>query len=364
MLPANLNTDQLSRAVQGFLTITSITWDAPSGAAVRICGQLLVPSHEAYRRLEPFAAQHGCVLRLRRDGDEACFELIPTAAAPARRRGWLPILLGVLTVLSVTASYLFFWEGYPAAGTQLAPSLAHALTFAGGLLGILLTHEFGHFLMARRLSMPVSWPYLIPFPLSPFGTLGAIIRMRGIPRNRRELVLIGVAGPLAGLVVAIPVLLTGLMLSSVETLPASGYILEGNSLLYTLAKLLVFGRWLPSAGSDVMLHPLAFAGWAGLLVTAMNLLPSGQLDGGHIAYGLLGRTSRYLAWAVWGILVVLGIWWRGWWLWVVLLFLTGRRYPAPLDEITTLTAPLRWLAIVMLIIFVLTFTPLPMILVN
>jgi membrane-associated protease RseP (regulator of RpoE activity) len=161
-------------------------------------------------------------------------------------------------------------------------------TFAVPLLGILLFHEFGHYIAARLHRVDASLPYFIPLPmLSPFGTMGAVIAMQGRIRSRNALLDIGASGPLAGLVVALPVLAIGLSLSTVGPNPTGHYMQEGQSLLYLAIKWLVLGP-IP-AGHDVQLHPTAFAGWAGLFVTMINLLPWGQLDGGHVAYALFGK---------------------------------------------------------------------------
>jgi membrane-associated protease RseP (regulator of RpoE activity) len=172
-------------------------------------------------------------------------------------------------------------------------SLANGVTFAVALLAILLTHEFGHFLFARYHGVNASLPFFIPLPLvSPFGTMGAVILMRDRIKSRNALLDIGASGPLAGLAVAIPVLLYGLAHSDVKPIGAMGTMQEGQSLLYWLLKRVTVGP-IPD-GSDVWLHPAAFAGWTGLFVTMLNLLPVAQLDGGHVAYALFGpRQNRY-----------------------------------------------------------------------
>jgi len=175
------------------------------------------------------------------------------------------------------------------------------------------------------------------------------------------MLLIGMAGPLAGLLVAIPVLLYGLHLSQVTPLPArGGYLAEGNSLLYLLLKRLVLGQWLPAGGFDVDLHPLAFAGWSGLLVTSFNLIPAGQLDGGHIAASALGSRARVLVWPIIAVLLVLGIWWQGWFLWAALIWLFSRQQAQPLDDVTRLTRGELAVALCWLVLFVLIFIPIPM----
>jgi len=175
--------------------------------------------------------------------------------------------------------------------------LADGLSFSLPLMAILLCHEMGHYLAARRHHVPASLPYFVPLPpFIGFGTMGAVI-LQSRTSDRRKLIDIGAAGPLAGLAVAIPVLVYGLSISPVQPLVGVGDQ-EGNSILYAVLKRAVHGAWLPGGGSDVMLHPTAMAGWAGLLVTMLNLLPVGQLDGGHVAIAYFGnrygRASRIL----------------------------------------------------------------------
>jgi membrane-associated protease RseP (regulator of RpoE activity) len=142
-------------------------------------------------------------------------------------------------------------------------------------------------------------------------------------------------------------------------------MMEGNSLLYLLIKYAVFGQWLPGGGMDVFIHPVAFAGWAGLLVTSLNLIPAGQLDGGHVLYSLLGERAQRLTWPIILALGVLGVVaWPGWFLWAGLVFLFGQRHPGPLDTITQLDTKRKVVAGLVLAVFLLTFTPLPLKLVS
>lgn len=182
---------------------------------------------------------------------------------------------------------------------------AGGVWFAATLMGILLCHEMGHYVAARRYHLDVSPPYFIPLPPQfSLGTLGAIIRMRAPIRDRDQLLIVGAAGPLAGLAVAIPCLIVGLALSDVGTI-APGSMLEGTSALYAAFKLTIFGRWLPHGTQDVQLHPMAFAAWYGLLVTMINLVPIGQLDGGHVMRAWLGdRHERLSALFHWALLAV------------------------------------------------------------
>lgn len=262
--------------------------------------------------------------------------------------------------------------------------------FAVSLLAILGAHELGHYFVGRHHGVNVSLPYFIPFPypLGLFGTMGAFINMKEYPKNKRVLLDIGLAGPFAGLVVAIPVLLLGLSLSKVSDLgiDSIGTVMEGNSVLYLGLKYLTFGQMLPApltyggtspflywvgyfftgrpsplGGVDVQLHPVAWAGWAGLLVTMLNLIPAGQLDGGHVLYVLFGSAGAKKARKVILILLILlGLVWTGWWIWALLIFFMGGRNAEPLDQITELDVKRKRLAVLALVLFFLLFTPVPL----
>jgi membrane-associated protease RseP (regulator of RpoE activity) len=210
------------------------------------------------------------------------------APPPRQPRLLLHAALFLATILTTTAAGAMQAHGQRPGGGGIAP-ISDGLSYSIPLMLILLAHELGHFLVARLYGVPASLPYFIPLPPGfGLGTMGAVIGMRNITRDRKRLIDIGAAGPLAGLLVAIPVIWWGLAHSQVAPLVA-GSFQEGNSLLYALLKRLVTGAWLPDGQRDVFLHPTAFAGWAGLLVTMINLIPIGQLDGGHIAVAYFGN---------------------------------------------------------------------------
>lgn len=256
--------------------------------------------------------------------------------------------------------------------------------FAVPLLTILVTHELGHWIQARRYRVDASLPYFIPLPLPPIGTMGAIISMRGRIRSRDALFDIGASGPLAGLAVAIPILMLGLTWSPVLPIPEHGTD-EGQCLLYLLLKRVVLGR-IPD-GYDVFLHPTAFAGWVGLFMTMLNLIPVGQLDGGHVAYALFGKKQdRASRWAHRGLLVVAALdalymavratrahrpWGEvfesaatglNWLVWFGVLWLLtrGPRAAHPPTDDETLSPTRRVIAFATLVLFVLLFMPIPL----
>jgi membrane-associated protease RseP (regulator of RpoE activity) len=203
----------------------------------------------------------------------------------------LPWERNLVLFIATTAAVMYEGRHY-----ARVPDLAGALTFAVPLLVILLCHEFGHWIAARLHRVRASLPYFLPLPyLSPFGTLGAVILMPNRIRTRRALLDIGAAGPLAGLVVAVVVIVIGLQRSPIIEQSTGAYTQEGQSLLYWALKRLIVGPMGP--GQDIDTHPIAMAGWAGLFVTFLNLIPFGQSDGGHIAYALLGeRQNRIAEW--------------------------------------------------------------------
>jgi membrane-associated protease RseP (regulator of RpoE activity) len=308
--------------------------------------------------------------------------------APLQPSRWkLNLGLFLVTVVSVlfTAAFRPGEARAPIHGIgDVLRALAGAWTFAVPLLAILLTHEFGHYIAARVHRVEASLPFFIPLPyFSPFGTMGAVISMPGRIRSRNALLDIGASGPLAGLLVAIPVLIVGLMQSKVEPMAEHG-TMEGQSLLYLLIKRIVLGP-IPD-GYDVYLSPTAFAGWGGLLVTMLNLVPIAQLDGGHIAYALLGpRQNRVTQVLHKSLLVLFALnlvrfaipivqhreWGRifepffnslSWLVWYALLHLVmslgGRDHPP--TEPGELSPLRKVLAVVCLALFVLLFMPTPL----
>jgi Zn-dependent protease len=349
----------------GVYRVEDVTRGLADGRVLRVRGQLLIPAADAYHRLAPAFGEHRRTLLLRRQENKDVIVCLDWVNEPKPDRNWVAIVLGLVTVISVLVTYMLNYVMTEMTWRSFLGGIGEGLQFTLALLAILVTHEMGHYWVARRFGVPVSPPYLIPLPLSPFGTMGAVIRMKGIPPNRRAMLLTGAAGPLAGLVVCLPILIAGLALSKVLPLPADGgYVVEGNSLLYAALKYLLKGQWLPSETQDLFMHPLAFAGWAGLLVTGFNLIPAGQLDGGHVAAAWLGNKARYLTWAVVGVLMLMGILWQGWILWAVLILLLGRGQQEPLESITPLSSREVAVAVLVLCLFVLTFTPVPLRLIS
>jgi membrane-associated protease RseP (regulator of RpoE activity) len=222
-----------------------------------------------------------------------------TDGPPPRRRPRLLLHAGLFlaTFITTTAAGALFVHGQlgGAAGWVAILPISDGLSYSLPLMLILLSHELGHYVVARLHGVDASLPYFIPLPPSfGLGTMGAVIGMRNVTTDRKKLIDIGAAGPLAGLIVAVPVILYGLARSPVGPLVAGG-LQEGNSILYALLKRGAKGAWLPDGHHDVFLHPTAWAGWAGLLVTMINLIPVGQLDGGHIAAAYFGNGYNRIA---------------------------------------------------------------------
>ncbi len=244
--------------------------------------------------------------------------------------------------------------------TVISTYLVGSIWYSFAIMTILSAHEMGHFFMSRKYGVPASLPFFIPFPFFPFGTLGAVIKMRGQITSRRALFDIGAAGPLMGMVFTLPAILIGLKFSKVVRLSQleQPVISLGDSLLFKFLQWLALGK-IPQ-GYDVILHPLAYAGWVGLFVTALNLLPIGQLDGGHIVYALFGEKAQLISRAALGGLALICLVYNpGWLLLLVLLFLFGLKHPPPLDNITPLDGRRRLIGILTFIIFVVSFTPVP-----
>ncbi len=272
------------------------------------------------------------------------------------------LLLFIITIFStlyIGALYAESNAEYSLSFTWLLQGWPYSLS----LLTILGAHELGHYFAARYHKVPVTLPYFIPLPTpySLLGTMGAFIKIKAPFKNRRVMLDVGAAGPLAGMVFAIPILYYGLATSPVLPLPSSTYLAEGNSIIYLLMKYLVHGQILPANGMDVSLNQIAWAGWVGLLVTGLNLLPLGQLDGGHVAFVLFGKKARSFFWPVIISLaaIILLTQTYTWTLWIMMLFFLGRQHAEPLDMVTPLDHPRLWIAIGTLLLFALVFAPIP-----
>ncbi|NLN70052.1 MAG: site-2 protease family protein [Chloroflexi bacterium] len=397
-----VDTQDITQIVNQHFNILSVTTGgAQQGYFVRYEGLLRAADSEtAYDQLSTALDPLGFFPLFRKNKDNQV--ILVLHKRPEAKLGpiWVNILLFVLTFISVlfTGAQFSTLEVDAQMFTSLnglVRFLLQGWPFTVSLLGILTAHEFGHYLVGRARGVKVTLPYFIPFPFSVFGTMGAFISMKAVPKNRKHMLEIGIAGPLAGLLVTIPVLMIGLNLSTVGEIAAvlpegAALFLEGNSLLYLFAKYITFGKLLPQpatfgvvspvffwlkyfftsqplplGGLDVQIHPVAWAGWAGLFVTALNLIPAGQLDGGHILSMLLGkeRAQKTLPFVL-GALLVMGFAWRGWWLWAGLIFFTGRRYAEPLDQITRIDRKHQILGIIALVIFLLIFIPVPLIILQ
>ena len=295
----------------------------------------------------------------------------PTPGDPARpsNRIWLHALLFLLTIASTTCAgtghYAAFVSEFDRRPVIVDLTLVlNGLWYSGTILAILTAHEMGHYLYCRYYDLDVSLPYFIPFPSLLTGTLGAVIRIREPFRTRTQLFDVGIAGPLAGLVVLIPALFYGLTLSSIVAAPTEGAVYNlGEPLLFRWAVRLVIGS--VADGSTINMHPIVFACWFGMLATALNLVPFGQFDGGHVVYAVFGeRVAKwvsglavlfsaslvFLSWAWVLPAVLMALMWR----------LMGLRHPSPLNPYEPLSPGRRAFALLALLAFVVCFTPSPL----
>jgi len=398
----------LNGYVSRIFRVEDVTLGDSQKMIARYRGRLLnEDSVAAYDQLTELVKPYGITPLFRKEDGGQVVYLIPTPVIPKpRARFYVNVILFILTVISMLLMGVDIPpESIPANGSVplslLFLNILSGWPFALSMMGILFAHEMGHYVACRIYGVPATPPFFIPAPfLSPLGTLGAFIAMRGIPKNKRVLFDVGVAGPIAGLVVAIPVLFLGLSLSHLGTInhPPSGMsnFIEGNSLFYLFAKYVTFGKFLPEpvnfgglspvvywiryflsgqpipyGGVDVVIHNVALAGWAGLLVTALNLVPVGTLDGGHVAYGLFGDKAKKIFPIAIGVLVALmvlpgllipsGSFNFSWLLWVLILFWLGNVRTQPLDDITELDPTRRAVGYTMLVAFILLFTPIIMV---
>lgn len=358
---------------------TLIGKESHSKLLVSFSGYLKQDAEIVYKALDKELSSEDMfpLLRESPDNPDAPHVIHIIQGRPEKLDSWsvLPnIILFILTVLSVlfTGATIAIGEiglDDPVRAEAMGSSILSLVSemwrgwpYALSIMLILVPHEMGHYLMMRRHGLQASLPFFIPaWLISPFGTFGAAIVLRESLKNRKTLLDVGAAGPIAGFIVAVPIVFIGLATSQVIPISPGGYV-EGNSLIYMFAKLLIFGEILPNGEVDVLVNQLAWAGWTGLFVTALNMLPVGQLDGGHVLYSLLGHRARIAYWPILIVLIGLSVifWQLTWGLILLMLFFFGRFYAVPLNDITPLDPTRRWIAIAALVIFVLSFTPVPL----
>jgi hypothetical protein len=393
---APVEIEQLTNLVNEILAIEEIKLGGSQDPfLVQYRGQLTQSSESAYDLISQSLIPLQVTPLFRSDQGRDLVIIRPGIIQATPSRKGINVLLFVITFISILfAGIITSYTGPLTTNLKviwfhLKSNLGPAFAFAVSMFSILSAHEFGHYFAARYHKTRVTLPYFIPLPISPIGTMGAFIRMLEPPKNKKVLLDIGLAGPLAGLVIALPVLVLGLSISTVEALPSDlsqGIWFEGNSILYLGLKYLVHGSmlpepasfqglpralyWLrffftgfplPTGGRDVLLHPVAWAGWSGLFITSLNLIPAGQLDGGHLINSLAGNKGKWIRPAVLICLTVLGFMWSGWWLWALIIFFLGNFRAEALDEITEINPIRKNLARFGLLIFLLIFMPVPLI---
>ena len=292
---------------------------------------------------------------------------VPRSPRKFRNRWWVHVTLFAVTLLFTTTvgalHYLSYSSEFGRRPVELSfASLADGLWYSLTLLGILGAHEFGHYYFCRRYDVDASLPYFIPAPIPLTGTLGAVIRIREAFPSRTALFDIGVAGPIAGFVVLVPALLIGMSLSTLVAVPTGPSVFYlGEPLLFQWVASLFFGQ-VPD-GQTINIHPMVFAAWFGMLATALNLLPFGQLDGGHITYATVGRWSTPISLATVGIAILM-TWNSTSWMFMtlmmlVMLLLLGPRHPRVVYEYEPLEPGRRMIAVFALVMFIICFTPVP-----
>jgi membrane-associated protease RseP (regulator of RpoE activity) len=297
---------------------------------------------------------------------------------PTRRkfqdRRLLHLTLLLLTIASTTFVGRVHYELFLADFVTPVSIISNARLWIGGawysltILAILGCHELGHYFACRYYDVDASLPYFLPFPLALTGTLGAFIRIREPFPSKQALFDIGIAGPIAGFLVAVPALFVGVSMSHVVRLPeqSDGMIIFGEPLLYKAAEVLIWGT--PPNGYGVNLHPMGFAAWFGLLATALNLFPIAQLDGGHISYAVLGRRSSVVTVVMIAVALTLAYFSSSWIVWaglmVVMLYFFGPHHPRTPDEYQPLDRTRMALAAFAVVMFVLCFTPVPIQVLN
>ncbi len=287
------------------------------------------------------------------------FAIIVGKRRPMGRHGNIPnIVLLAVTLVSTTVTGAILWSNYYNQANTFTPdSIVNGIIFfVFPLMLILASHEMGHFIVARRYHVNASLPYFLP-SIPPLGTLGAFISIRDPFPNRKALLEIGIAGPIVGFLVSIPVAIAGFMLTQmnlVHVIVVPGTPVFKAPFLYDFMM-----SFFPFSSGSFIIFPTAFAAWVGFFATALNLLPAGQLDGGHVARALLGDNARYLGWATLAVLIVLSLNFTSWIFIAFFVMILGVRHPPPLNDISKLKIDRKMLGAIAAAMFLISFTPIP-----
>jgi Zn-dependent protease len=371
LIPSDERILGLEDDIRNVFSVTSVS-SRGGGQVIVFHGQYLRSPEMVYEEVVERFKARGFIPLLRQEEGRDLLVAYPAPAVAGRSRPWLHALLFVATVAST-----LFVGTYQAIGSNpemarqidnvssvadaagfMATYWTAGIPFTVALLGILAVHEFGHYFVARHYRLAVSLPYFIPFPFNGLtGTLGAVIRIQSPFETRKALFDVGIAGPLAGLAVALPVTALGLHQAEVVPIAADSFIFNEPLLFQWMAKAIVGER---PPGEDIMMNPLLMAGWWGFFITALNLVPVSQLDGGHVAYALFGHRHRYVAWAVF--LVALIVTLReniGFLVMLALVFLMGVEHPPALNDLTPIGGARKLLGIVALLLFLTLITIVP-----
>ena len=317
---------------------------------------------DQFERLREDMAPHGYIPMITYDKGEHV--ILVAKKPPAKYRSiYVNMVMLVVTFLAMMFAGILDWSSYADVPSDQMFSADTILTgivvFTLPLMAILGVHELGHFFMARKRKVAASLPFFIP-SIPPLGTFGAFISLRDPIPNRKSLLEIGIAGPLAGLAVAIPIGIIGLMLTNMEARPVPEDFGEGGLVRVSFPMIYLWLENLVPIQGDYLLHPTAFAAWVGFLVTALNLLPAGQLDGGHIARALLGKNAKYASWVTIAALVGISMFYWSWMLFAILILFLGARHPPPLNDITKLDTKRKGLGIFAFVVLIIAFVPVPM----
>lgn len=342
-------TDAVMEEVLDFLKYKmSIDEVAGGPNAIKVIGTIHSPINKTISEIKEYMSSTEYTPIFTPGGKHHIVQLGKFRKVEDKPKYWLNSLLFIATIITTTFGY-YMWFG---------SNLLSSVMFSFSLMTILTCHELGHYFVSKRQGMVTSLPYFIPVPGHFIGTFGAVIRMKSIVPSRSSLLRVGMAGPVSGFLVALPITVIGIALSEIQIAPeGAGYMHLGNSLLFHILIRIIHPH-IPQ-GADVFLHPMAFAGWLGFLVTSMNLIPVGQLDGGHVMYSVLLKKRKYLYLPIFACIIALGFLWLGWFIWGVLVFILARRDPIIQDSITPLSRQEKFYATLPFVVLILTFMPKP-----